>query len=146
MVPPQLTRCCTQAGEAAAAGSMTCEASPPAILGCACKIPSRIQISPNPTRSSVGPRLPGSAGRRLPAQRPPVAGWPPRPGRGPQQPEERDDEQRDPPWCSSADLNAATSVGSAGFRPEFMPGTAFRVTPARLRPRPGPSPANMKKM
>ena len=27
------------------------------------------------------------------------------------------------PWCSSADLNAATSVGSAGLRPEFMPGT-----------------------
>ena len=26
-------------------------------------------------------------------------------------------------WCSSADLNAFTSVGSAGFSPEFMPGT-----------------------
>ena len=30
-------------------------------------------------------------------------------------------------WCSSADLNAATSVGSAGLRPEFIPGTAFSV-------------------
>ena len=27
------------------------------------------------------------------------------------------------PWCSRADLNAATSVGSLGLRPEFMPGT-----------------------
>jgi hypothetical protein len=26
-------------------------------------------------------------------------------------------------WCSRADLNAFTIVGSAGFSPEFMPGT-----------------------
>jgi hypothetical protein len=36
------------------------------------------------------------------------------------------------PWCSSADLNAATSVGSAGFRPEFMPGTESAPLLARL--------------
>ena len=48
------------------------------------------------------------------------------------------------PWCSSADLNAATSVGSAGFRPEFMPGTAFSVMRAgRGQTRTG---TNMKKM
>ena len=34
------------------------------------------------------------------------------------------------PWWNSADLKAATSVGSAGFRPEFMPGT----NPAPLLP------------
>ncbi len=60
MVPPQLARCWTQVGEAAAVGAKTCAASPPAILGCACKIPSRIQIRPNPTRSSCRPR--GSRG------------------------------------------------------------------------------------
>ena len=48
------------------------------------------------------------------------------------------------PWCSSADLNAATSVGSAGFRPEFMPGTALSLTRATAgRTWTGP---NMKKM
>ena len=31
------------------------------------------------------------------------------------------------PWCSRADLNAATSVGSPGLRPEFMPGTRIRL-------------------
>ena len=31
------------------------------------------------------------------------------------------------PWCSRADLNAATSVGSLGLRPEFMPGTGIRL-------------------
>jgi hypothetical protein len=36
------------------------------------------------------------------------------------------------PWCSSADLNAATSVGSAGLRPEFMPGTESAPSSARL--------------
>ena len=33
-------------------GSMTCVASPPAIFGCACKIPSKIHSTPNPVRSS----------------------------------------------------------------------------------------------
>ena len=31
------------------------------------------------------------------------------------------------PWCSKADLNAATRVGSPGLRPEFMPGTGIRL-------------------
>ena len=108
MVPPQLTRCWTQVGEAAALGSMTCEASPPAIFGCACKIPSRIQSSPNPTRSSRRPRgsdpfpiRPTAASdRRASGPLPCVrlgagGGHPPSPGRGPQQPEERDDDQGD---------------------------------------------------
>ena len=33
-------------------GSMTCVASPPAIFGCACRIPSKIHSTPNPVRSS----------------------------------------------------------------------------------------------
>src|SRR6266478_8719277 len=37
MVPPQLSRCWTQGGDAAAIGSITWEASPWAIFGCACK-------------------------------------------------------------------------------------------------------------
>ena len=96
MVPPQLTTCCTQAGELAAVGSMTSDGSPPAIFGCACRIPSSTHSSPNPIRSSRRPRrLPGygalspvlrcGAGRRAP----------PGPGRGPGQPEKDDDEQRD---------------------------------------------------
>jgi hypothetical protein len=38
-----------------------------------------------------------------------------------------------------ADLNAATSVGSAGLRPEFMPGTAFSVMRGAAAG-PGPAP------
>ena len=144
MVPPQLTRCCTQAGEAAAVGWMTCAASPPAILGCACKIPSRIQINPNPTRSSPRPRASRAPARSAPASAGPGAGR--RQARAVAQASPRKTMMSSAiaPWCSSADLNAATSVGSAGFRPEFMPGTAFSVTrDGRGRTRTGP---NMKKM
>ena len=45
------------------------------------------------------------------------------------------------PWCSRADLNAATSVGSLGLRPEFMPGTGIRLLSTcliRRLVRPGP--------
>ena len=51
MEPPQFTRCCTQAGEVAAAGLMTSCGRPPAICGCACKIPSNTHRIPKPTRS-----------------------------------------------------------------------------------------------
>jgi hypothetical protein len=64
-----LTTCWTQAGEAAAIGAMTCEARPAAIFGWACKIPSKIQITPNPTRSSRRPR----ASLELPPTPDPVA-------------------------------------------------------------------------
>ena len=45
------------------------------------------------------------------------------------------------PWCSSADLKAATSAGLAGLRPEFMPGTESASSSAhvdwlRVLPRP----------
>ena len=62
-VPPQLTRCCTQAGELAAVGSMASEGRPAAILGCACKIPSRIQSVPNPMRSTQRPLASGAPAR-----------------------------------------------------------------------------------
>ena len=82
-MPAQFTTCCTQCGELAAVGSMTCDGSPTAIFGWACKIPSRTHIRPNPMRSSR--RQAGSAAaaavaagavparpRRRPAVRP---GW-----------------------------------------------------------------------
>jgi hypothetical protein len=52
VVPAQFTTCCTQCGELAAAGSMTCDESPIAIFGWACRIPSNTHSSPKPTRST----------------------------------------------------------------------------------------------
>ena len=151
-----MTTCWTQAGEEAAVGSMTCAASPPAILGWACKIPSRIQIRPNPTRSSRRPGAsqappPSHAHRArvplpvlalpvlaLPVLALPVLALPElalssclaagvliRQVRAVAHSSHRKARMMTAiaPWCSSADLNAATSIGSAGFRPEFMPGT-----------------------
>ena len=66
-MPPQLTRCWTHAGDAAAIGWMTWEASPPAIFGCACRIPSKIHSTPNPMRSSRRPRASAAAPAALPA-------------------------------------------------------------------------------
>jgi hypothetical protein len=51
--------CCTQLGELAAAGWMTCAGSPSAMDGWACSRPSKIQMTPKPMRSSW--RHPGSA-------------------------------------------------------------------------------------
>ena len=107
-------------------GSMTCVASPPAIFGCACRIPSKIHSTPNPVRSSHRPR--GSAA--------PSAGVPAFPGdpavrqvRAVAHRSQRNASMRTAiaPWCSRADLNAATRVGSLGLRPEFMPGTGIRL-------------------
>ena len=102
---------------------MTCDGRPAAIFGWACKMPSKIQITPNPTRSSQRPR--GSAHP------------PPGRGRASTQPREAPHISHSStnsaaairPWCSSADRNAFTIAGSAMFRPEFIPGTA----PAPLR-------------
>ena len=52
MVPAQFTTCCTQAGELEAVGSITWEGSPAAMAGWACSRPSKIQMTPKPTRSS----------------------------------------------------------------------------------------------
>jgi len=52
-VPAQLTRCCTQAGELAAPGWMTCDGRPTTIAGWACSSPSKIQMMPKPIRSSI---------------------------------------------------------------------------------------------
>ena len=98
---------------------MTCVASPPAILGCACKIPSKIHSTPNPVRSSHRPR--GSVvTTRLVADE--AAG---RQVRAVAHRSQRNASIRRAIalWCSRADLNAATRVGSLGLRPEFMPGT-----------------------
>ena len=75
-------------------GSMTCVASPPAIFGCACRIPSKIHSTPNPVRSSHRARA--SAGS--PAVAPPVPGGrggPPGTCRRPEQPEEHEHEEGD---------------------------------------------------
>src|SRR6266568_4812061 len=50
MVPPKLTTCWTQPGEAPATGAMTCDGKPPAIFGCACRIASKIHNRPNAMR------------------------------------------------------------------------------------------------
>ena len=73
MVPAQFTTCCTQCGELAAVGSITCDGRPIAIFGCACKMPSKIQMIPNPIRSTC--RQAGSAGT--------AAGEPPGPACSP---------------------------------------------------------------
>ena len=46
-----LSRCCTQVGDAAAAGLMTCGAIPSGIEDCPWRTPSKIQMSPKETRS-----------------------------------------------------------------------------------------------
>ena len=76
MVPAQFTTCCTQCGELAAAGWMTCDGSPIAIFGWACKIPSKTHSRPKPIRSTWrhagSAAAPQAAGRsRLPTGRGP---------------------------------------------------------------------------
>ena len=140
MVPPTFTRRCTQPGEAAASGSMTCDGSPIAIFGWACKTPSRIHTRPKPIRSSfrqAGSAMAGPCGSAAaPAPAPPAAGV-----------QVRMVIQASPasakmsraisPWCTSAALNAATTVGSLTLMPEFIPGmtSPAPVTQARQRNR-----------
>ena len=76
-VPPQFTRCRTQAGELVAEGSMICAGKPTGIAGCACRIPSKIHRRPKPILSSRRPGGSGSAAvRPSPAVLPPAAGRP----------------------------------------------------------------------
>ena len=65
-MPAQFTTCCTQVGELAAVGSITCEGSPAGMAGWACSRPSKIQMTPKPIRSSsrhAGSRVTGRAVR-----------------------------------------------------------------------------------
>ena len=50
IVAPAFTRCCTQAGEVAAVGSITCVVMPSGIDACAWRMPSKIQMSPKAIR------------------------------------------------------------------------------------------------
>ena len=136
MVPPTFTKRCTQLGELAAIGSMTCDGSPIAIFGWACKIPSKTHIRPKPMRSSR--RQAGSArtGPGVPAAAPAPA------AAGVQvrtvtqdSPTRAKISSAISPWCTSAALNAATTVGSLTLIPEFIPGMAVLPRPARCRPR-----------
>ena len=115
-VPAQFTMCCTQPGELAAVGSMTCEGSPAAMAGWACSSPSMIHRTPKPIRSSCRQAGSGAAGR---------AAWP---GRSHSRALTQamastakiSSTMR--PWCSSAARNAATSIGLSSLSPEFIPG------------------------
>ena len=135
-MPPTFTRRCTHCGEAAARGSMTCDGSPIAIFGWACKIPSKIHSRPKPMRSSrrqagsarAGPCVPASAPapaaagvqvRTVTQARPSIAKM----------------SSAISPWCTSAALNAATTAGSLTLSPEFIPGMALLPRAARCRPR-----------
>ena len=130
MVPPALTRSWTQRGEACAAGSMTWDGRPPGIFGWACKRPSSSHKRPKPIRSTCRAR--GSAAGAGPA----AAGTQFR-----EVPQASSSSTKTAaaisPWCSSADRNAATRVGSSGLSPEFMPGTAR--APSQSRPTSAPA-------
>ena len=114
---------------------MTCDGSPIAIFGWACKIPSKTHIRPKPMRSSRRQAGSARAGPRVPAAAPAPA------AAGVQV---RTVTQASPtrakissaisPWCTSAALNAATTVGSLTLIPEFIPGMANLPRPARCRP------------
>ena len=139
-MPPTLTRRCTQRGELAAIGSMTCDGSPTAIFGWACKIPSKIHSRPNPIRSSRRQAGSARAGPGAPATAPAAAGV-----------QVRTVTQASPtsakmssaisPWCTSAALNAATTAGSLMSSPEFIPGMTGPPSAARRRLQPGRVPA-----
>ena len=115
---------------------MTCDGSPTAIFGWACKIPSKIHSSPKPMRSSRRQAGSARAGPRVPA-----AARAPVPAAGVQV---RTVTQASPtiakmssaisPWCTSAALNAATTVGSLTLIPEFIPGMTSLPRVARCRP------------
>jgi hypothetical protein len=112
---------------------MTSDGSPAAIFGCACKIPSKIQSTPNPMRSSHRPLASPGSSRRLSAApavtsasldalASPLAGFAPgvviRQVRAVAQMSQRSTTamRAIAPWWSSADLKAATTVGSSGLR------------------------------
>ena len=104
----------------------------------------KIHSTPNPVRSSHRPRGSAVAARRA------AGGAPGRQVRAVAQSSQSNASTRRTiaPWCSRADLNAATRVGSLGLRPEFMPGTRIRLLSTGLIRRlirpgpPGSSPAS----
>ena len=114
-----MTRCWTQAGELAAAGWMTWDGRPAAIPGWACSSPSSSHSRPKPIRSTRCAA--GSAGRR-------AVPWPSGFCRSRTLTQTTDSTAKIAramiAWCSRADRNAATTVGSSTFRPLFMPGMA----------------------
>src|SRR5450432_2762565 len=148
--------CWTQAGDEAAAGSITLDGSPATIAGCACKIPSKIHNRPNPIRSKARPA--GSAGRCAcvqPRAPPLLAALVPavlvvsvvlvgavvltlsvvpvlaRYGSHSLMLAQAIARvarisSAMSPWCTSAARNAATKIGLAMFRPLFIPGIAVR--------------------
>jgi hypothetical protein len=128
VVPPQLTTCCTQAGELAAEGSMTWDGRPTAMLGWACRIPSSSHSNPKPIRSTWRPAGSGTAARPLPPAAPAACG---RRTATQAMDSTAKTARMIRPWCSSAARNAATTVGSSTFRPLFIPGMA----PVTSRPR-----------
>ena len=113
-----------------------------------CRSPSKIYSTPNPMRSSRRPRgsAAGACAGLLAAEVLVLAAA---------QASQRSTTtmRAITPWWNSADLNAATSTGSLGLRPEFMPGTGSGSSLYRSAPkanacstaglRPG---ANMSKM
>ncbi|MGH3292425.1 MAG: hypothetical protein ACRDP7_11505 [Trebonia sp.] len=108
---------------------MTWDGSAPGIFGWACRMPSSSHSSPNPIRSTR--RAADSAAPRDPAV--PAA---PSGTQFLDALQSSNSKTKTPaamsPWCSSADLNAATRVGSSGLSPEFMPGTARAPLHSRL--------------
>ena len=95
-----------------------------AIFGWACRIPSKIHSSPNPIRSHCRQEGSAAAVAGVPSAAAPLAAW----AAGSQA---RTVIQANPssakissamiPWCTSAVLNAATTVGSLTLIPEFIP-------------------------
>ena len=85
---PRWTRCWTHRRRAR--GRLDdLRGSPPAISGWACR------IHPTPTAGQTRPAARAAPGASRTALRCPAAEWTPHPRRGPQQPQQRDDEQRD---------------------------------------------------
>ena len=90
-------------------------------------MPSNTHSSPKPIRSTRRPR--GSAARGACTASPGLSQFLEAPHSSQSS---RNSAAAMSPWCSSADRNAATRVGSAGFSPEFMPGTARAPSLSRL--------------
>ena len=123
IVPPTLTRCCTQLGEDAALGWITCVVIPRGIEACICRRPSKIQRNANETRSNH--RAAGSAGARSSAGCPsPLASrriWIARSTFHPRARSAKSNTTTNAS-CLSRDWNAATIVGSFVRIPVFIPG------------------------
>ena len=146
MVPPTLTRCCTQAGEAAAVGLITCGVMPSGIEAWAWRTPSKIQIRPNPIRSTRRPGGSGSAGA--------VRGAGADPAPADAATARRSCTVRSTfhaamtiassarttrPWWRSIDWNAETIVVLFDWSPELIPGMSRRSPGSSVRRSPSGS-------